>query len=295
MSASVTAATEFEYHPPLNQSHDSEKMRELLSRAQVAIIGDDPVSEVELQDASSLSLIVRWGAGLDNVDIPECSRRGIKVVNTPGLFGHDVADMAIGMALGLVRRVVDYDRLIRLGEWPKGTTHSFRSLSACVLGVGAVGREICRALLAFGLDVTGYDLNPSVVGDLPIKMASSAHDASRGKNLCFVTLPLTDQTRELVGKEFLENMGSPSYLINVSRGEIVDEEALLSLLDAGSISGAALDVFQSEPLDQSQGHHQLANIVLSAHNASNTFSSIRAANNRAEELIADYLGLGLNR
>lgn len=292
-SVALTGSTRFEHHPSSQQKHSAIKMRELLSRADIAVVGDDPVGAKELEEARNLSLIVRWGAGTDNVDFEECARRGIKVVNTPGLFGEDVADMAIGLAIGLVRGVVSNDRDIRSGEWPKTTAPSFRSLSACVLGLGTVGREVCRILLAFGLDVKGFDVNSGAARDLPIGRSHSIYDAARGANLCFVTLPLTSETHNSVGQDLLMTLEPPSFLVNVSRGEIVNETDLLAMLQDGTLSGAALDVFRSEPVSSSQPHRSIETLVMTSHNSSNTYSSIQAANNRTEEHIASHLGLDL--
>jgi len=287
----LSSMVEFQHRPAKTQKHDPLSMSKLLSQADIAIVGDDPVGPTELGASESLKLIIRWGAGTDNVDLVACKELGIKVENTPGLFGRDVADLALAMALDLVRGVSRNDRSIRRGQWPKDTSHSFRSLSACILGLGAVGQELARILLSLGLEVRGFDLNPDAGKSLGITLATSHLEAVTAANLCFLALPLTPETRELVDRNFLARLARPSYLINVSRGELVKESEMLSLLSDGTLTGAALDVFESEPLSTDAPHSSVENLLMSAHNASNTFSSIGAANKRTEQIIGKYLGI----
>lgn len=285
----VELGVSFSFSPSNGQGHDSIEMRSLLSQHQIAVIGDDSVDRKVLESCPELRLIVRWGAGTDNVDLVAARELGIPVVNTPGLFGADVADLALALALCCVRTIVKTDRQIREGYWPKGTTSSFRSLTAAILGVGAVGREVARLLSTFGLKIKVFDpTEPPGVTETWTAFAT-VEECVAGANLLFACLPLTAETRGVVNRGLMESMGAPAFVINVSRGEVLDQFDLFTLIDERKIDGAGLDVFQIEPLQLEALPQQAGNLVLSSHNASNTFQSIARANSKVDSLIRSFV------
>ncbi|MDA9916124.1 hydroxyacid dehydrogenase [bacterium] len=265
-------------------------MQQLLKGATVAIVGDDVVDREVLYKSRELRLLVRWGAGIDNVDLSTAQELGIQVSNTPGLFGEDVADLALGLALSCVRGVAFGDRMVRNGQWPKQSSHSFRQLRFCVLGLGAVGRQVATLLTAFGGTVKVYD--PQISSDFAATSewlrCDSLEAALKESNVLFLCLPLSPATENLIDSAKLQLMGSPAFVINVARGGILNQADLFDLIDAGRIHGAGLDVFESEPLNLETLPVRSDGITLSAHNASNTFRSIDKANAAVDSLIIQF-------
>lgn len=278
----------FRHLPSSGQGHNSSSMRDALRSSQIAVVGDDTVDESVFEACPELRLIIRWGAGTDNVDLVAAGKHGVQVQNTPGLFGEDVADLAIGLALSCVREIVKNDKEIREGRWPKDTVHSFRDMEAAILGAGAVGREIARILSAFGLVVRVFDPEIPVGEGQNWRAVESIQNCVADANLLFVCTPLNAETRGLVGADLLSAMGTPSYVVNVARGEVIDEKELFKMIDANQISGAGLDVFHHEPLSPEVLPGASDLVVLSSHNASNTFSSIARANRAVDKLIEDF-------
>lgn len=280
---------DFSHHPAISQGHSQSAMVALASDAEVLIVGDDLVDEEVLRKAKKLKLLIRWGAGLDNVDIDAADKLGIVIKNTPGLFGEDVADMALSLAMNCVRQVSLFDRKIRSGDWPKETSFSFRSLTPSILGLGAVGKELARVLQIFGNSVRGYDPLVSAGQYELFEAFGGVGECVAGSNILFVCLPLTDLTRGSVNAELLDLLASPGFVINVGRGEVINQTDLLERVSDGRLAGAGLDVFEAEPLP----HETLAalpdQLVLSSHNASNTHASISRANSAVDEIISAYL------
>lgn len=283
----------FKHRPSTRQGHNSSSMRDLLKGSQIAVVGDDTIDRSVFEACPELRLVIRWGAGIDNVDLVAAKTHGVEVQNTPGLFGEDVADLAISLSLSCVRGIVKNDREIREGRWPKDTVHSFRDMKAAILGAGAVGREIARLLSAFGLVVKVYDPAVPAGEGQYWRAVDSIQKCVAEANLLFVCLPLNNETRGLVGAKLLKGMGTPSYVVNVARGEVVDEKALFKMIDSDQISGAGLDVFLNEPLNPEDLPGKSNMVVLSSHNASNTFSSIARANKAVDKLIEDFASRGL--
>ena len=280
------------HRPSAGQGHSSSSMRDFLKGAEIAVVGDDTVDESVFEACPDLRLVIRWGAGMDNVDLLAAQSHGVEVQNTPGLFGEDVADLAISLALGCVRDIVKNDREIREGRWPKNTAHSFRDMRAAILGAGAVGSEIARLLSAFGLAVRVFDPAVPAGAVLNVQAVESIHECVADANLLFVCIPLNSETRGLVDSGLLKEMGTPSYVVNVARGEIIDEKSLFSLIGSNRISGAGLDVFHHEPLHSQDLPDNSHSLVLSSHNASNTFASIARANRAVDRLIEDFVARG---
>lgn len=285
----MESGIEFSHHPAVSQGHGTSAMVELASDAEVLIVGDDSVTEEVLRNAANLKLLIRWGAGIDNVDLHAADKYGIVVKNTPGLFGEDVADMALSLAVNCVRQVSLFDRKIRSGDWPKESSFSFRSLTPAILGLGAVGNELARILRVFGHSVRGYDPLVSPGQYELFEAFGGARECVSGSNILFVCLPLTDLTRGSVNAELLDLLASPGYVINVGRGETINQTDLLERVSDGRLAGAGLDVFEAEPLPHQTLVALPDQLVLSSHNASNTHTSISKANVAVDEILTSYL------
>ncbi|MEM0119833.1 MAG: hydroxyacid dehydrogenase [Thermoprotei archaeon] len=242
-----------------------------------------------LEKASKLKVIARPGVGLDNVDSSEANRRGIKLLNTPEAPTNAAAELTIGLLLALFRGIVRGDRGIRRGEWLKnellGEELSGKTLG--VIGYGRIGRQVGKLAVCLGMrvlawDILGETINYAPATYTPLEELLSQADA--------VTLhvPLTPETKGFFNAEMLSKIKRGAYLVNASRGEVLDEDALYRALKEGWIRGAALDVFSSEPYTGPLT--QLDNVVLTPHIGANTKEAQRKAAIQIVELITRELG-----
>lgn len=223
-----------------------------------------------------LQAVIAAGVGYDGVDLPAARAHGIAVTNTPGINTDDVADLAMGLLIAGERNIADLDRLVRAGAWEQAAALSpryrLRGRTIGIVGLGAIGKAIAIRAEAFGLKVmwTGPRAKPDVVWPY----VHSVLELARASDILMLACPLTPETRGCVDAAVLSALGSEGVLINVARGGVVDEAALLAALKARAILGAGLDVFADEPTDPSLWA-DLPNVVLTPHVAGRTQESVR--------------------
>lgn len=244
--------------------------------------------------ARKLRVIMRIGAGVDNIDIPAATRQSIAVFSTAGANAKSVAEMTIALALAVARDIPRWDRDTRAGLFATREQDPGRELSGRtwgVIGFGTIGESVGRiARLAFGMDVLAHH-----------PRRDPEHLASRGAEACSLTdllsrsdvvsvhVPLTDETRGLLGREQFAHMRPDAMLIDVSRGGVVDPDALAHAVTHGVIDGAAVDVYDTEP--PAPGHPFLAidRIILSPHRAGRTVDAVRAQGVGGVQRLLEYL------
>lgn len=251
------------------------------------IAGDDQLDRTFFAGAPKLKTVIRWGIGMDSVDHEAARDHGVTVRNTPGVFGHEVADAAFGYILNLVRGYIAVDAAVRRGEWPKMEGVTLAGARLGIVGLGAIGREIAKRGTGFGMDVVAYDpfvdtaqAGVSIV-DLDKLLATS--------RFIVLACPLTTQTFHLIDAQRLALVRPNAYLVNVARGPVVMEQDLIDALKSGRLAGAALDVFEIEPLPMDSVLRTLPNVVLGAHNASNTREGVVRASDQAVEFLIEEL------
>jgi glyoxylate reductase len=241
---------------------------EIAGSAGLVTIPADAVG-AELFDAAgpSLRIVANFGVGYDSVELAEATRRGIVVSNTPDVLTEATAELTIALMLALLRRVVEGDRLVRRrNEWALAPTfmlgEGLAGKTLGIVGLGRIGREVARLAEAFGVRVV-YMRGSGPYEELPLDRLLAAAD------VVSLHVPLTLETRHLIGAPELALMRPRAVLVNVSRGPVVDEAALVDALVEGRIAGAALDVYEHEP-EVSAGLLGLENVVLSPHLGSST-------------------------
>jgi glyoxylate reductase len=246
----------------------------------------DPIDAELIEAAPRLRAISNYAVGVDNVDLDAATRRGIPVGNTPDVLTESTADLALALMLGIARRLVEGDVLVRRGEWRSWAPdfmlgRDLHHATVGIVGFGRIGRAVAARVEGFGCTV----LHTSASGGTPLPELLERSD--------FVTLhcPLTPETRGLIGDEALARMKATAYLVNTARGPIVDTAALERALQAGEIAGAALDVTDPEPLP---GDHPLLdapNLLVVPHVGSATHATRRAmADMAVENLLAGLDG-----
>ncbi len=246
----------------------------------IATRGDLGASESMIAACPNLEIIAVYGVGYDAVHMPSCRARGIRVTNTPDVLTEDVADIAVAMLLALVRRVGPAEHWVRSGSWAaQGMFPLTRRVSgsrAGILGLGRIGTAIGRRLQGFGLEIAYSARAPKPEGEAagwayvpdPVALAEWS-------NHLIVALAATPETRHIVGSRVLEALGPEGTVINISRAANVDEAALLDALEGGRLGGAALDVFEGEPILNPR-FLSAPNLLLQPHHGSGTIDTRKA-------------------
>jgi lactate dehydrogenase-like 2-hydroxyacid dehydrogenase len=239
----------------------------------MGVFGIDAATFAALPD---LKLVACNGAGLEKIDLAEARRRGVAVCHTPDELAEDVADGAIGLTYAIMRRIVGYDRFVREGRWLKerpAPTTRLAGKTMGVVGLGRIGAHIAKRAQAIGMEVKYTGPREKAGAGIPFiaDIAKLAEEA----DVLVLACPGGEATRHLVNRHVIGKLGANGYLVNVSRGSVVEENALLDALEQKKIAGAALDVFATEPNIDAR-LLALDNVVLQPHNASITHET-RAA------------------
>jgi lactate dehydrogenase-like 2-hydroxyacid dehydrogenase len=258
----------------------------------VATSGERGVTAEEMAMLPNLEIISCFSVGVDAVDHEACEARGIPVTNTPDVLSKDVADLAIGLTLMVLRRMLEADRYVRSGRWASegmmrlATSLQGRKLG--ILGMGRIGHELARRAEVFDMEIAYHNRRKrdDVVYDYHADLASLA----RWADVLALTIPGGPATLHMVDKTVLEALGPDGVLINVARGSVVDETALIEALQSGTIAAAGLDVFEKEP-NVPQALVDMDNVVLQPHQASATDDTRDAmANLVVDNLKAHFAG-----
>ena len=244
----------------------------------IACIGGKPTDKVLFDVFPNLEAVIAAGVGVDGVDLVAAKARGIAVCNSPGINTDDVADLAIGLLIAGERNIIALDDLVRKGEWADALTHAprfrLRGRTLGILGMGAIGQAIATRGEAFGLNIIWCGPNPKP--ELAYPRVDSVLDLATKSDILMLACPLTEATRGCVDAQVLRALGKEGVLINVARGGVVDEAALLTALRTNAILGAGLDVFENEPTDPALWA-DLSNVVLTPHIAGRTRESVQEA------------------
>lgn len=278
--------------PMVVQTMSEDELVEYLPAFDGWIIGDDPASArvLEAGAAGRLKAIVKWGVGVDNVDFAAAKRLGLPSTNTPGVFGREVADIAMNYVSGLARETCRIDREIRQDQkWPKPCGISLADKVVGLVGFGDIGRNTARRLLAAEMKVMVYDPFYVSVEGLDVTVQTWPEGVGNVDFLVF-TSPLNDQTYHMFNASILDAIKPGLRLVNVGRGPVVEEAALLSGLKDGRIHSAALDVFEIEPLAVDNELRGFDRCIFGSHNASNTEDAVRRVSHMAIDRMLGFLG-----
>lgn len=277
--------------PDVPQVLPEAELIELVPQFDGWIIGDDPATATvfEAGRAGRLKAAVKWGVGVDNVDFAACRRLGIPIANTPGMFGREVADLAMGYVIALAREIFSVHQGIRAGGWPKPPGISLAGRTVGLAGFGDIGRNTARRLLASEMRVIAYDpfFQPAP-GIEPVENASWPDRIDEADFLVF-TCALNPQNQHMLGARELQRVKPGVRVVNVARGPLVDEAALAAALASGRVHSAALDVFEVEPLPARSPLRAFDQCLFGSHNGSNTIDAVVRTSERAIELIDGFL------
>ena len=238
-----------------------------------AICGDDRYTEQVLQAClPRLKVVSKWGTGIDSIDKVAATRLGIQVCNTPNAFTLPVSDSVLGYILAFARRLPWMDARMKAGEWEKLPGRSLSECTLGVIGVGNVGKAVLRRARPFGMRLFGNDITP-IAPDFILENnleMTSLKDLLQRADFVSINCDLNPTSRHLINTETLGWMQPRAVLINTARGPVVDEKALVAALQSGAIGGAALDVFEAEPLPLDSPLLSMNNVMLAAHNSNSS-------------------------
>lgn len=275
----------------LFQATDRNAMIAELAPRLRAIAGSGRADAALINALPKLEIISNFGVGYDNVEVPAALARKVMVTNTPDVLNDAVADTTLSMILALERRVVAGDRFVRAGKWLKGPlplTRHLGDLKLGIIGLGRIGKEIAKRALAFGMTVQYH--NRRKVPDAPFAYFPSVLELAKASDVLVCITPGGQETYHMINDAVLAALGPTGTVINMARGSVLDEQALIKRLRDGTIGGAAIDVFKEEPKVPEE-LFAFENVVIAPHLGSATHSTrTKMGNLVVDNLIAHFAG-----
>jgi len=258
--------------PPVKERLTEEELLKHIDGVHGVISGDDHFTERVLKQAKNLKVISKWGTGIDSIDVNACRRLGIAVRNTPNAFSEPVADTVLGYMICFARQLINMNENMKEGNWYKIPGVSLAECILGVIGVGNVGKAIVRRATAFNMEILGNDVVelPSEFMEETGIILTSKNELLKKSDFVSLNCDLNSTSYHIMGVDEFKLMKSNAYLINTARGPLVDEPALISALQSKEIAGAALDVFEVEPLPEDSPLRQMNNVLIAPHNANSS-------------------------
>ncbi len=269
-----------------------EELIKLLPEYDGWIIGDDPATRKVFEAAvkGNLKAAVKWGIGIDNVDFEACKDLGIPITNTPNMFGGEVADVAISMLLALTRQTHFIDREIRNNlSWPKPAGQSISNKRIGIVGFGDIGQSVTKRLTGFDVEVVAYD--PGVNGTKGFSFVERANFPEQLGTLdvLIFTCALNKHNYHMLNASTIALLKDNALVINVARGPLIDEIALIDALQSGKLKAVGLDVFEVEPLPECSPLRCMPQCIFGSHNGSNAVEGVQRATYKALNQISEFL------
>ena len=259
-----------------------------LKNADAAIIGRDSITKATLEALPQLKIISKYGVGLDNLDIFSIKEKGVELAVTAGTNKRSVAELTLSFMLGLCHRTFIGAERIKRGEWIREGGHNLSGKTIGIMGCGNVGKEVVHLLKPFGCVILVCDIEDrsEFCRDQEVT-ESSIGSLIEKSDIVTLHVPLTDLTRNMIDETVLRKMQANAYLINTSRGAVVNPSALHKALVSGEISGAALDVFCSEPPDD-MAFLELPNLMVTPHIGGNSVEAVEAMGQAAIDNLVEF-------
>jgi D-3-phosphoglycerate dehydrogenase len=259
--------------PEVRERLDEASLLKYAGQFDGAICGDDRYTARVLEAcAPRLKVISKWGTGIDSIDSAAAARLGIKVCRTPNAFTLPVTDTVMGYLLAIARRQPWMDREMKSGNWEKLPGRALHECTLGIVGVGTIGKTVARRARAFGMTVLGNDIveiDHVFIAETGIRM-TALDDLLARSDFVSINCDLNPTSFHLMNARTFSLMKPTAVLVNTARGPVVDEAALAAALKAGTIAGAALDVFEVEPLPEDSPLLKMDNILLAPHNANSS-------------------------
>lgn len=277
-------------HTPLYHTQNIEEVIEAAQGFDYVVAGREPWNADVLNAcADTLKGIARFGAGFETVDLQTATKLGIAVSNAPGVNSKAVAEQTLALTLAVLRKIATYDRSLRDGGVTAKMTQTLEGTVA-LLGFGNIGREFARLLSVFPVKVIAYDPYPNLeaAAELGVEMVD-IETAIRTADVISLHLPAVKEMHDFICKDTIAQMKDGVYIINTSRGYVVNENDLADALRSGKVAGAGLDAFKVEPFDQCSELKELPNVVLTPHSAAVSTQAVRMVFEHCASVIAAYM------
>ena len=259
--------------PDVEERMEEEDILKYAGQFDGTICGDDRYTARVIEAClPRLKVISKWGTGVDSIDAEACAKFGVKLGRTPNAFTTPVADTVLGYMLAFARRGPWMDRAMKSGKWEKIPGKTLSELTLGVIGVGNIGKAVTRRAKAFGMKVLGTDIidvDHVFVSESSIQM-TTLHFLLSNSDFVSVNCDLNPTSYHLINSDTLALMKPNAILINTARGPIVEEKALVAALNSGQVGGAALDVFEFEPLPADSPLLKMDNVMLAPHNSNSS-------------------------
>jgi len=258
--------------PPVQERMEEDQLLPIIADIDGVISGDDRFTRRVLEHARRLKVISKWGTGIDSIDLSAAKDLGIRVCNTPNAFSIPVADSVFACMLSFARRTHLMDRAMKQGLWQKINGVSLAESTLGIIGVGNIGSEIARRARAFGMTILGNDIrqpDAAFVEQAGIRMVGK-DELVRGSDFITTHCDLNASSFHILSEDDFVMMKPTAFVINTARGPLIDEQALIRALKNKRIAGAALDVFEHEPLNKDSPLLRMENVLLAPHNSNSS-------------------------
>jgi D-3-phosphoglycerate dehydrogenase len=265
---------------------NSEELKNFIGIVDAIIVGGMKITSEILRNAQNLKIIVKHGVGYDNIDVKTASKMGIPVIVNKGVNAHSVAELVIAFLFLLSRKIIDaHNELYSNRKWKDWVGFELIGKTLGIVGFGAIGKKVAEKAHALGLKIL---VNDPYVENFPKWISAvSLYDLLRESDFVTLHVPLMESTKKLISSNELRLMKNNAFLINTSRGEVVDEEALVDAINNGEIAGAALDVFENEPPYKSPVF-LCKNIITTPHIGSHTYEALYKMGMKISKAIVDF-------
>ncbi len=273
---------------PYGRIYHDDELRAAVGGMDAVIADTETWDEESFQAAKDLKCLIRFGTGMNSVDLAAARRRGVVVANTPGHNANAVAEQTVALFLNLVRWIPQYSRDLRQGKWSRYLTHELAGKRLGILGFGAIGQKSAAKMEGWELDLAAYDKfpNQAAADRLGVRFLD-LEEIFATSDFLFIHLPLLPETENLIRQEWIGKMKDGVVLVNSARGPIVNEEDTAKALKSGKIGGMASDVFATEPLTENP-LTSCWNFICSPHIAGETYENMEATGIAAAQAVIDF-------
>jgi len=259
--------------PDVEERMEADDLMPYAGKIDGTVCGDDRYTRDVIQAFTPrLKVISKWGTGIDSIDQEAAREFGVAVRNTPGAFTDPVSDSVLGYVLAFARRQPWLDQAMKDGQWEKIPGRAMNELKLGVVGVGKIGKAVLRKAQAFGAELFGndiVDIDPDIVRDLGVRMMS-LYELLAVCDVISINCDLNPSSFHLIDEDALKHVQPHAVIINTARGPIIEEEALIRALENGKLAGAAMDVFEFEPLPASSPLRSMDQVMLAPHNSNSS-------------------------
>ena len=274
----------------LGRAPNEEELLAVIEDVDAILVGNDPVTARVIDKGTRLKVVAKSGVGVDNIDIDKCSERGIAVVNVPGTTAIPVAELALGHMLALSKLIVYNNRRAMNGMWPVDRGHDLYHKKLGIVGFGRIGQMLAKRVSGFEMDVYAYSpsINEKIAKELGVTV-STLDEITEQCDFISIHVPKNPSTVNLFDAERISRMKKGAYLINCSRGGIVNETALYDALQSGHLAGASADVLETEPPKERPRLYDCENFLITSHIGGNSVECISDTARVAAENIINVL------